>query len=101
MYPLYTNHQIIIIMTTIRKMLIGFTAGAILGILYAPQKGAKTRRKLSRLGNDMKEGWNSITDKITDSIECAREGVENLADNAIDKVESTQFDTEPTMAKRY
>jgi len=89
-------------MTTIQKILVGFTAGAILGILYAPQKGAKTRRKLATLGNDMKEGWNRVTDRVTDKIEGIREGVENLADNAIEKVESTQFDTTPpTMAGRY
>ena len=28
-------------------MIIGFTAGIILGVLYAPSKGAKTRKKLA------------------------------------------------------
>jgi len=88
-------------MSTIQKMLIGFTAGAILGILYAPQKGAKTRRKIANLGNDLKEGWNRVTDRVADKIEDVREGVENLADSAIEKVESTQFETHPTMAGKY
>ncbi len=88
-------------MTTMQKMLIGFTAGAILGILYAPKKGAKTRKKLRNLGTDIKEGWNNITDRVADRIEVIRDGVENLADNAIEKVESTQFDIPPTMAGRY
>ena len=41
-------------MTTVKKMLISFTAGAILGMLYAPAKGSKTREKLSNIGNDIK-----------------------------------------------
>lgn len=83
-------------------MLIGFTAGAIIGLLYAPQKGSKTRRKLANLGNDMKEGWNRITDRVADKIDGVRSSVDNLADSAVDKVQSTQFETDaPTMTGNY
>jgi gas vesicle protein len=75
------------------KLLIGFTAGAILGILYAPAKGSDTRHKLSNIGNDLKDGWNSVTDKIACSIDSMREGVDNIANKAVEKVESTQFET--------
>lgn len=78
-------------MTTIKKMLIGFTAGAILGILYAPAKGESTRKKLADVGNDIKEGWNNIAESITDRIDNFRDGVDDLADRTIDRVESTQF----------
>ncbi|MCD6013130.1 MAG: hypothetical protein K0Q79_2992 [Flavipsychrobacter sp.] len=44
-------------MTTARKILYtvaaGFVLGAIAGILYAPVKGAETRRKLNRLRNKL------------------------------------------------
>ncbi len=78
-------------MTTLKKMMISFTAGAIFGILYAPAKGRKTRRKLAATGTSIKEGWNSVADGIAGKIENFREGVDGIADNAIDKVESTQF----------
>lgn len=79
-------------MTTLKKMLISFTAGAILGILYAPHKGSKTRKKLANAGRDVKEGWNNIAEGISDRIDSIRDGVDNFADKAIEKVEITQFD---------
>jgi len=79
--------------THMNKLLIGFAAGAILGILYAPAKGCDTREKLSNVGNDLKEGWNSITDRIAGSIDRMREGVDDIANKAVEKVESTQFET--------
>ena len=74
--------------------MIAFIAGAVLGILYAPAKGSKTRRKIACIGSDIKEGWNNITDSVADRIDSIRDGVNNLADKAVEKVESTQFDTE-------
>lgn len=78
-------------MSTIRKLLIGFTAGAIIGILYAPQKGWKTRRKLSEAGDRIREGWNEIADKFADSIDGVRAGVENIADQSFSSLEESDF----------
>ena len=79
-------------MTTVRKMLLSFAAGAVLGILYAPAKGSKARAKLSSIGDEVKEGWNNITDSIAGRIDSIRESVDNVADKAIQKVENTQFE---------
>ena len=49
--------------------MIGIAAGAILGVLYAPDKGSVTRRKLSRIGEDLKDRFNSIRDNIGDTID--------------------------------
>ncbi len=78
-------------MTTLKKMMISFTAGAIFGILYAPAKGRKTRRKLAAAGSNIKEGWNAVADGIAGKIENFKDSVDGIADNAIEKVESTQF----------
>lgn len=78
-------------MTTIKKMLISFTAGAVLGMLYAPAKGSKTRRKLGNVGNEIKEGWNTIADGISGTVDNFRDGIDQTADNIIEKVDSTQF----------
>jgi gas vesicle protein len=78
-------------MTTTKKLLVGFAAGAILGILYAPAKGSKTRSKIAGIGNSMKEKWNSATDCLADGIDRIRGGVDDIADKTIEKIESTQF----------
>ena len=56
-------------MNTVNKLMIGIAAGAILGVLYAPDKGSVTRRKLSRIGEDLKDRFNRIRDNISDTID--------------------------------
>jgi len=56
-------------MNTVNKLMIGIAAGAILGILYAPDKGSVTRRKLSRMGEDLKDRFDRISDNISDTID--------------------------------
>jgi len=75
------------------KVLIAFTSGLIIGLLVAPEKGKKTREKISNIGTSLKENWNSITDRIAGGIDRMKESVDNVADRAVEKVESTQFDT--------
>lgn len=48
-----------------KKVLIGFLAGVTVGLLYAPTKGENTRKKLSGIGGNLKEGWNTLTDAVS------------------------------------
>ncbi|RIJ42932.1 hypothetical protein D1627_03580 [Pontibacter oryzae] len=51
-------------------LLAGAAAGAIAGILLAPDKGASTRKKVSeqasKLGNQVSKGYSSTKDKVND-----------------------------------
>lgn len=75
------------------KVLIAFASGLIIGLLIAPEKGKKTREKISGIGTSLKENWNCFTDRIAGSIDRMKDSVDNVADRAVEKVESTQFDT--------
>lgn len=66
-------------MTTVNKLMIGVAAGAILGILYAPDKGSHTRNKLSRTGNDIRDRFNSMKDALSDKIDQFRGDVDDIA----------------------
>ena len=46
-------------------VLVGITAGAALGILFAPQKGSKTRRKIVRKSEDIAE---TLDEKINEKF---------------------------------
>jgi len=65
-------------------LLAGVAAGAVLGILFAPDKGSETRKKLSGEGDDlkesMKEKFNQFLDDISEKYEHAKEEDDDHAD---------------------
>ena len=55
----------------------GIAAGAVLGILFAPDKGSETRRKMNEKGKkfaaDVKEKFNGIKDEFEKKVKEAGE----------------------------
>jgi gas vesicle protein len=66
-------------MRTIHKVLIGAAIGAIVGVLFAPNKGSITRRRLSRKGNQIKDKINDLKDVINEKIDTLKEDAEDMA----------------------
>ncbi|HCL82974.1 MAG TPA: YtxH domain-containing protein [Chitinophagaceae bacterium] len=71
------------------KILLGFLAGAavgaIIGILFAPDKGTETRRKISDQGNDLAD---NLKGKFTDLVDGVKEkftAVKSEAENVAGK----------------
>jgi gas vesicle protein len=60
-------------------ILAGVAAGALLGILFAPDKGSETRKKIMRKGkqymDDLKENMNDIASAYNEEQEEFREPV--------------------------
>ena len=61
------------------KILIGFTAGLLVGLLFAPAKGSETRETISTAGRDLKNKFNDLVDSITDKFDSLTGDVEDLA----------------------
>ncbi len=62
--------------------LAGVAAGALLGILFAPKKGSKTRKKIIKKGTDyadgLKEKFDDFVDTATKKYDSARNEAETL-----------------------
>jgi gas vesicle protein len=47
------------------KLLLGFATGVLVGLLFAPDKGSETRRKISEKGTDLKTRFNDFVDSLS------------------------------------
>jgi len=73
-------------------VLAGLAAGALVGILFAPEKGSVTRKKMSKKAEDftdgLKEKFNEFLDDISEKFEEVKEGVSDFTEQS-DKSEKT------------
>lgn len=68
--------------TMVLGILAGITAGALLGILFAPHKGSKTRKMILNKGeefsNDLQDKYEDFVDSMTDKFNDTKHEVEVL-----------------------
>ncbi len=65
-------------MSAKRNLLIGVGVGAVLGILFAPHKGSKTRKKITQSGQELKDGWDRIRETLTNTFSSSNENISHL-----------------------
>ena len=70
-------------MSAKRNLLIGVGIGAVLGILFAPHKGSKTRKNIAKTGADLREGWNNLKETANENFaksnDYIEQGVQSLS----------------------
>lgn len=75
-------------------VLAGIAAGATLGILFAPDKGTATRKKITQKGDDyvedMEAKFNEFVDTITHKFNAVRDEAMKMADKGKSKLEEVE-----------
>ncbi len=72
--------------------LAGVAIGAMLGVLFAPEKGSVTRKKISSKGDDyadsLKDRFNEFVDGMTEKFEEVKESVKEKVEEEVKKEKS-------------
>jgi gas vesicle protein len=75
-------------------LLAGVAAGALLGILFAPEKGSETRKKITKKGEDfadaLKDKFDDFLDSITEKFEKVKEDVSDFTEQDKTKSEGSE-----------
>ena len=83
-------------------VLAGIAAGAVLGILFAPEKGSDTRKKLAGKGEDysdlVKDKVNEFLGSMSEKFEKVKEEVSEFAEHAHAKAEDMKKEAKTAKA---
>ncbi|MDZ7634596.1 MAG: YtxH domain-containing protein [Bacteroidales bacterium] len=82
--------------------LAGLAIGAIAGILFAPEKGSTTRRKIIDKGDDYVDGikskFNDVRDTLTDKYESTKKDAEGFVNRGKAKYDEAKRDVKNAAA---
>jgi len=75
-------------------VLAGVAAGALIGILFAPEKGTETRKKIVEKGEDYVDGmskkFNNMLDDLAQKMDATKAKAEKMAADVKEKVADTK-----------
>ncbi|HEX7493751.1 MAG TPA: YtxH domain-containing protein [Bacteroidales bacterium] len=81
--------------------LAGITAGALFGILFAPDKGSKSRNKIVKKGEDyldtVKEKFNTLLDTVAGKFDGGRIDISDIGKNGKTKSKDAKRDMQPSV----
>ncbi|HUR66263.1 MAG TPA: YtxH domain-containing protein [Chitinophagaceae bacterium] len=87
------------------KILVGFLAGAavgaLAGILWAPDKGSTTRKKISGKAGDIsdsiRDSFSNLIQGVKDTYSSVQDDVDDLHEKASSKMNTAKMDVKNTM----
>ena len=83
----------------IAALLLGAAAGATLGVLFAPDKGSETRRRLADRASELGDGLNERLNKGKEMLGDLKDRFSSKAENVKDRVQQGANDIRQGTAK--
>ena len=79
----------------IGALLVGVAIGGVLGVLFAPDKGSETRKKIAAQGGDlsdaMRQKISGIQEQVVREIQKVKDRASELIENGAAKVDHNNF----------
>ncbi|HEY6979034.1 MAG TPA: YtxH domain-containing protein [Chitinophagaceae bacterium] len=76
-------------------VMIGAAVGTFIGVLFAPDKGSETRRKISQKGSDLSD---ALKNKFNDFVDAISEKFQSAKEEATDRAEEWKGEVQSSMS---
>ncbi|MBC7948563.1 MAG: YtxH domain-containing protein [Chitinophagaceae bacterium] len=75
------------------KLFVGFAAGLLVGVLFAPDRGTETRDRIARRGRELKDKFNDLVDSVSSKFDNVQDEVDDFAEKAKQKARAYSNET--------
>ena len=83
-------------------VLAGVAVGAVLGVLFAPDKGWNTRKRISKKGedlaDDLREKFEEFLDSISEKVDEVKEDVADVSEKGMSKATESKKEAKTATA---